>query len=212
MRLETATSSASSSSYESEIDEIEQSVEDIPMFWSTPKKILSKQLSMLETQRDLAWEKKRQQMLMQERRREGAIIDSSELCDEDLNELKGCIELGFGFNEDKGGQSLTNIFPALDLYFAVNRLGSPTSPSSASSSGSRFSPFGSLSSKSLEGSTSSVSSEDSSPKICSAGEDPQQVKTKLRHWAQAVACSVMQSSKEGRYESDSRFETSRNRE
>lgn len=26
-----------------------------------------------------------------------------------------------------------------------------------------------------------------------AGDDPQQVKTKLRHWAQAVACSVLQS-------------------
>lgn len=25
------------------------------------------------------------------------------------------------------------------------------------------------------------------------GEDPKQVKAKLRHWAQAVACSVMQS-------------------
>ncbi|KVI00722.1 Protein of unknown function DUF1685 [Cynara cardunculus var. scolymus] len=177
------TSSATSSPYESEIEELEQSLEDTPMFWSTPKKILSKQLSMLETQRDLAWEKKRHQMLMQERRREAAIIASSELCDEDLKELKGCIELGFGFNEDKGGQSLTNTFPALDLYFAVNRLGSPTSPSSSSSSGSRFSPIRSLSSRSLEGSPSSV-----------CREDPQQVKTKLRHWAQAVACSVMQSS------------------
>ncbi|KAI3663987.1 hypothetical protein L6452_45220 [Arctium lappa] len=194
MELENVTSSASSSPYESEIEEVEQCVENAPMFWSTPKKILSKQLSMIETRRDLAWEKKRQQMLMQERRRGASMMDLSELCDEDLNELKGCIELGFGFNEEKGGQSLTNTFPALDLYFAVNRLGSPTSPSSASSSGSRFSPFGSLSSKSLEGSTSSFSSEDSSPKIYSAGEDPQQVKTKLRHWAQAVACSVMQSS------------------
>jgi len=26
-----------------------------------------------------------------------------------------------------------------------------------------------------------------------AGDDPEHVKTKLRHWAQAVACSVMQS-------------------
>jgi len=27
-----------------------------------------------------------------------------------------------------------------------------------------------------------------------SGDDPEHVKTKLRHWAQAVACSVMQSS------------------
>lgn len=26
-----------------------------------------------------------------------------------------------------------------------------------------------------------------------AGDDPQQMKQRLRHWAQAVACSVMQS-------------------
>lgn len=179
-------SSASSSAYESGNEELDQRSEDnTPMFWSPPKKILSKQLSMRETRRDLAWERKRQQKLMQERRRD---MDSSELCDEDLNELKGCIELGFGFNEEHGGQSLTNTFPALDLYFAVNRLGSPTSPRSSSSSGSRYSPVGSLSSKSL----SSYFSEDSSP--YSAGEDPEQIKTKLRHWAQAVACSVMQSS------------------
>ena len=30
--------------------------------------------------------------------------------------------------------------------------------------------------------------------ILIVGDDPQQVKTKLRHWAQAVACSVIQSS------------------
>jgi len=30
--------------------------------------------------------------------------------------------------------------------------------------------------------------------LCNAGDDPELVKTKLRHWAQAVACSVMQSS------------------
>ncbi|VFQ76381.1 unnamed protein product [Cuscuta campestris] len=30
-------------------------------------------------------------------------------------------------------------------------------------------------------------------KICSPGDNPEHVKTKLRHWAQAVACSVMQS-------------------
>lgn len=29
--------------------------------------------------------------------------------------------------------------------------------------------------------------------LCVAGDDPEHVKTKLRHWAQAVACSVMQS-------------------
>ncbi|CAI0433907.1 unnamed protein product [Linum tenue] len=91
------------------------------------KKCLSKQLSMCETPRDVAWERRRRQILSQERRKRGIpVMESSEdLTDEDLNELKGCIELGFGFNEEKG-QHLTNTFPALDLYFAVNRQLSPS--------------------------------------------------------------------------------------
>ncbi|MBA0783234.1 hypothetical protein Gotri_000985 [Gossypium trilobum] len=114
---------------------------------------------MLETSRDIAWERRRRQILRQERGKNGiAEGNGNGLTDEDLHELKGCIELGFGFNEEEG-QQLCNTLPALDLYFAVNRQ---LSPSPVSTPHSRR-------------------------------EDPQQVKTKLRHWAQAVACSVMQS-------------------
>ncbi|GMY20787.1 hypothetical protein FCV25MIE_16028 [Fagus crenata] len=110
---------------------------------------------------------------------------------EDLNELKGCIELGFGFNEEDG-QRLCNTLPALDLYFAVNRQLS-TSPVSTpgGSSSSRLHGSSSLEGHSL--SFESPRSESDEWKICSPGDDPQQVKTKLRHWAQAIACSVMQS-------------------
>ncbi|KAM7269158.1 hypothetical protein ACFE04_024655 [Oxalis oulophora] len=151
------------------------------------KKRLSKQLSMCETPRDVAWERRRRQILRQERRK--SVMNESEfLTDEDLSELKGCIELGFGFNEE-AGQQLCNTLPALDLYFAVNRQFSPSpvsTPHSARSPstttlGGRSSSFG------------SPRSEDSW-KICSPGDNPDQVKTKLRHWAQAVACSVIQSS------------------
>ncbi|CAI0433906.1 unnamed protein product [Linum tenue] len=155
------------------------------------KKCLSKQLSMCETPRDVAWERRRRQILSQERRKRGIpVMESSEdLTDEDLNELKGCIELGFGFNEEKG-QHLTNTFPALDLYFAVNRQLSP-------------SPVSTPNRRSLER-QQTLDSPKSDPekdwKICNpvwgvwdAGDHPDQVKTKLRHWAQAVACSVMQS-------------------
>ncbi|ESR37245.1 1-phosphatidylinositol-4,5-bisphosphate phosphodiesterase epsilon-1 [Citrus sinensis] len=151
------------------------------------KKRLSKQLSMCETPRDIAWEKRRRQMLRQERRKNG-IHDSDQdlLTDEDLHELKGCIELGFGFNEEEG-QQLCNTLPALDLYFAVNRqlstspVSTPQSRASTSSLGGRSSSFG------------SPRSDSDAWKICNPGDNPQQVKTKLRHWAQAVACSVMQS-------------------
>lgn len=113
------------------------------------KKRLSKQLSMCETPRDIAWEKRRRQMLRQERRKNG-IHDSDQdlLTDEDLHELKGCIELGFGFNEEEG-QQLCNTLPALDLYFAVNRqlstspVSTPQSRASTSSLGGRSSSFGS---------------------------------------------------------------------
>ncbi|XP_022897994.1 uncharacterized protein LOC111411670 [Olea europaea var. sylvestris] len=175
---------SSSSSFESEMEDLRR-LENAPPFLKNPKaKRLSKQLSMLETPRDIAWEKRRGQIFMQERKKNG-INDSDELTDEDLSELKGCIELGFGFNEEQG-QKLCNTLPALDLYFAVNRnlsmspVLSPSSTESAPALGGR--------------STSFESDSADSWKICSPGDDPQHVKTKLRHWAQAVACSVRQSS------------------
>ncbi|XP_060218205.1 uncharacterized protein LOC132645308 [Lycium barbarum] len=187
-------SSSSSSELSDQCDEL-QRLEDAPPFWRNPNKRLSKQRSMCEIPRDIAWEKRRRQFLHQERKKN--IIgnqDLEDLTDEDLNELKGCIELGFGFNEEEG-QRLCNTLPALDLYFAVNRqyLTSPMS-SPGSNKGSLSSPG---SSNSLGGRSSSFGSPRSDHvdawKICSPGDDPQQVKTKLRHWAQAVACSVKQS-------------------
>ncbi|CAN1757181.1 hypothetical protein LINPERHAP1_LOCUS6427 [Linum perenne] len=77
------------------------------------------QLLICKTSIEMAWERRRWHFLEQERRKIGNMssIDSSkDLTNEDLNELKGCIELGFGFNEEKG-QHLTNTFPTLDLYF-----------------------------------------------------------------------------------------------
>lgn len=190
-------SSSWSSPYDSE-DEDLQLIESAPPFWKNSKKVLSKQLSMLETKRELAWEKKRLQRLMQELKREQLTIENpNELFDEDLNELKGCIDLGFVFDEEKGGQSLANTLPALDAYFAVNRLTSPTSsPRSTSSSRSKLDGFGSSSSKSLDERHLSQNSREDSWKICGPGENPQQIKAKLRHWAQLVACSVRQTSSE----------------
>lgn len=117
---------------------------------------------MCETPRDIAWEKRRRQILHQERRKSG-VNDSDDLTDADLDELKGCIELGFGFNEEDG-QRLCSTLPALDLYFAVNRQLSPSpvstphsGVSSSSSLGGRSSSFG------------SPGSDAESWKICSPG-------------------------------------------
>lgn len=126
--------------------------------WKKRKRNLSKQL-LVTTTGDIAWEKRRRQIL--HHRRKGSIHDCD---DEDLNELRGCIELGFGFNEEDG-QTLCNTLPALDLYFAVNRhltpnpISTPT-PTPHSHTHSRFS-------SSLESPTGTPNSD--SWKICSPG-------------------------------------------
>ncbi|KAI8022924.1 hypothetical protein LOK49_LG03G01976 [Camellia lanceoleosa] len=160
------------SSSESEKEEL-QRLEHAPPFWRNRKK-LSKQLSMCETTRDTAWERRRRQILRQERKKQG-INDSEVLTDDDLSELKGCIELGFGFNEENG-QRLCNTLPALDLYFAVNRqfatspLQSPNGGGSSTSIGISSTPAGD-SSRSLGSRSSSFDSprSDDSWKICSPG-------------------------------------------
>ena len=135
-----------------------------PPSWKS-KKRLSKQLSMCETARDIAWEKRRRQILRQERRRNASFDFEKDLTDEDLHELKGSIELGFGFNEEDG-QQLCNTLPALDLYFAVNRQLSPvTSPRPTSTPRSQT-PVSSIGGRS--GSFDSPKSEESW-KICSPG-------------------------------------------
>ncbi|KAL0364785.1 UNVERIFIED_CONTAM: hypothetical protein Sangu_0576100 [Sesamum angustifolium] len=176
-------------------------------WWSNPKtkRKLSKQLSTYEVPRNVAWERRRRQILQQERRKnsiaiqEAADDDHLTLTDEDLKELKGCIELGFGFNEEEG-RRLCPTLPALDLYFAVNRqfltspIASPasTGPARSPAASSACSPGGRYSC----GSPSPTSDPDTW-KIVSPGDDPQHAKKKLRHWAQAVACSVRQSALRG---------------
>lgn len=106
------------------------------------------------------------------------------MTDEDVDELKACIELGFGFDspagpdQDAADQRLSDTLPALELYYAVNKhyLSKSTPPSlSTVSDCDTLSPLG------------------SPHTIFGTGEnDPQTVKTRLRQWAQVVACSVRQ--------------------
>lgn len=49
---------------------------------------------------------------------------SRSVTDEDVDELKACIELGFGFEsspEVEPDQRLSDTLPALELYYAVNK-------------------------------------------------------------------------------------------
>ncbi|CAN8265447.1 unnamed protein product [Cochlearia groenlandica] len=169
-----------------------------PLASQKPKQRLSKQLSMMrETPRDVAWEKRRRQMLkIQEIKKHKCVSDNdydpTDLTDEDLRELKGSIELGFGFKEE-AGVKLCNTLPALDLYFAVNRQISPLPSPSSSRSSSGGDSFLSSTSASSSSIPCSPKTDSDSLKILCPGDNPQQVKQRLRHWAQAVACSVMQS-------------------
>ncbi|KAL2345796.1 hypothetical protein Fmac_007081 [Flemingia macrophylla] len=94
------------------------------------RKRLLKQLSMCEAPRDKAWERRKRQerggsRTKNRRPRRNSFHVCDNITDDDLHELKGCIELGFGFNEEDG-QQLCHTLPALDLYFAVNRQLSPS--------------------------------------------------------------------------------------
>ncbi|GMH14786.1 hypothetical protein Nepgr_016627 [Nepenthes gracilis] len=46
---------------------------------------------------------------------------SKSLTDEDLEELKACIELGFGFDSPDLDERLSDTLPALGFYYAVNK-------------------------------------------------------------------------------------------
>ncbi|KAF8702149.1 hypothetical protein HU200_033076 [Digitaria exilis] len=183
------------------------------------KKRLTKQVSMKETTREVKWEKRRRQIQRQRSsmclneadhipgassacHADGEVSSTTErvakrLTDEDLDELKGSMDLGFRFDEQKGGQDLCNTLPALDLYFAVNRqLSEPKMRWSTSSAPSLSATMSSpnLCGTPSPGSPCAHSNLMDSWKICSPGDNPQLVKTRLRHWAQVVACSVKHSS------------------
>ncbi|TQD84821.1 hypothetical protein C1H46_029599 [Malus baccata] len=113
---------------------------------------------------------------------------SKSVTEEDLDELKACIELGFGFDSPESDQRLANTFPALGLYYAVNKsYCDSVSNKSTATPTSLFSPTPSE--------CDSVFSPIGSPHtIFGPGDTPQTVKTRLRQWAQVVACTMRQSS------------------
>ncbi|KAL3833341.1 hypothetical protein ACJIZ3_008077 [Penstemon smallii] len=122
--------------------------------------------------RDEAW-------LRQKGRR---IRRSKSVTDEDVDELKACIELGFGFGFDspKMDQRLSDTFPAYGLYYTVKKqyndtVSKPPPISPSPSECDTLSPLG------------------SPHTIFGPGDNPQTVKTRLRQWAQVVACAVRQS-------------------
>ncbi|KAK6121553.1 hypothetical protein DH2020_044706 [Rehmannia glutinosa] len=121
--------------------------------------------------RDEAWTNRRKN----HRLRRGRSVT-----DDDLDELRACFELGFDFDSPDLDPKLSSTFPALEFYRAVNRhyCSTLSRSSSATFSDSDTASF-------------SVGSPGS---IIDPGDDPTIVKTRLKQWAQVVACSVRQSS------------------
>ncbi|KAK2967577.1 hypothetical protein RJ640_030448 [Escallonia rubra] len=122
--------------------------------------------------RDEAWLRRKGSQSHRPHRR------SKTVTDDDLDELKACIELGFGFGLDSPDtdKHLSDTLPALGLYYAVNKQYYGSFSSSASDSDAS-SPLGSPHTT-----------------MFNSGDNPQTVKTRLRQWARVVACSVRQSS------------------
>ncbi|XP_062028711.1 uncharacterized protein LOC133744657 [Rosa rugosa] len=96
------------------------------------------------------------------------------LTDEDLDELKGCLDLGFGFSYEEIPE-LCNTLPALELCYSMSQRFMDKSPETSPAA--------------LD-SCSFVSSPIANWKISSPSDHPEVVKARLKYWAQAVVCTV----------------------
>lgn len=130
-----------------------------------------------DTYRDEAWQRRKGNDGLRRRRR------SKSVTDEDVDELKACIELGFGFDSPEMDQRLSDTFPAYGLYYAVNKHYNDSVLKPAA-----------LASPSTVSDSDTPSPLGSPHTIFGPGENPQTMNTRLRQWAQVVACAVRQSS------------------
>ncbi|KAL6635189.1 hypothetical protein ACP70R_027860 [Stipagrostis hirtigluma subsp. patula] len=140
-----------------------------------------------DIERDEAWERRRGM-----HRRGSSLQRARSVTDDDLDELRGCIDLGFGFEPAAGSgcavcgagrTRLVETLPALDLYYAVHGGGGGVTGGGAEGSACSC------------GAASEASSEESplgSPmSILSPGDPPETVKMRLKQWAQVVALSML---------------------
>ncbi|KAE9607279.1 hypothetical protein Lal_00025729 [Lupinus albus] len=124
--------------------------------------------------REEAWQRRKESHVISNRRHK---LNKS-LSDDDLEELKACIELGFGFDSPKFDPKLSNTIPALTLYHAVNKQYNNHTLFRSSSTSS-------LASESHISSSNNI--------IFNKADDLAVKKTRLKQWAQVVACAVRHS-------------------
>ncbi|KAL1190716.1 hypothetical protein V5N11_000200 [Cardamine amara subsp. amara] len=123
-------------------------------------------------------EKRKSQVLL-----EGYAFDDQEdltraksLTDDDLEDLKGCLDLGFGFSYDEIPE-LCNTLPALELCYSMSHKFLDDKHNHHKSPEEEDSP-------------SQPTTTIANWKISSPGDNPDDVKARLKYWAQAVACTV----------------------
>ncbi|CAF2286921.1 unnamed protein product [Brassica napus] len=101
------------------------------------------------------------------------------LTDDDLEELKGCLDLGFGFSYEEIPE-LCNTLPALELCYSMSqKFLDDQQKSSDTCPAEEASPP-----------PPSTTGPVANWKISSPGDNPDDVKARLKYWAQAVACTV----------------------
>uniref|UniRef100_A0ACD5XAD5 Uncharacterized protein n=1 Tax=Avena sativa TaxID=4498 RepID=A0ACD5XAD5_AVESA len=104
----------------------------------------------------------------------GAVVGRTRsLTEEDLEELKGCLDLGFGFAYHEIPE-LCGTLPGLELCYSMTRRFLDEQRASA----------GQL--QPAEAATAPIPDW----KISGPGDDPEEVKARLKYWAQTVACTV----------------------
>ncbi|KAI3769884.1 hypothetical protein L6452_00998 [Arctium lappa] len=148
----------------------------------TPHLLFKQRSWSPDIHRDKEWQKLKLKQLRRYRHHRSKSIDADvvDVTDDDVKELKACFDLGFGFDPSNDlDPKLAQAFPALELYAAVNRQYNNRLLSRSSSSLS---------------SDSSSSSSSLTTAIIDPSDDPQKVKTKLKHWAQVVSCSILDAS------------------
>ncbi|CAO2141503.1 unnamed protein product, partial [Urochloa humidicola] len=105
----------------------------------------------------------------------GGVGRARSLTDDDLEELKGCVDLGFGFSYDEIPE-LCGTLPALELCYSMSR---------------RFlDEHGKHEEAPVVAPASPAQPGATNWKISSPGDSPDEVKARLKYWAQAVACTV----------------------
>ncbi|TKW18264.1 hypothetical protein SEVIR_5G420500v4 [Setaria viridis] len=98
------------------------------------------------------------------------VVRTRSLTEDDLEELKGCLDLGFGFAYSEIPE-LCGTLPALELCYSMTRrfLDEQREPGQEQETSATPLP---------------------NWRISGPGDDPEEVKARLKYWAQAVACTV----------------------